>query len=363
MSLIRILPESVACQIAAGEVVERPASVARELLDNSLDAGADRIEVRIEAGGQKLIRVSDNGRGMDRDDLLLCVERHATSKVRELEDLFSIGTLGFRGEAIPSVASVSRLEITSRPEESVAGNRIRIEGGRLISVEEIGAPEGTVVAVRDLFFNTPARRKFLRTPKTESYHILETVSRIALPFRGVSFRLLEGERTLLHYPASENEVERLAMLLGRETAQRMETVERAMGPVTVRVNLAPPEMSRSRGDRILVYVNGRNVRDRTLTRAVMEGYGQRLMKGRYPHVVVSLEMDPSLVDINVHPTKQEVRFREGRQVYRAVVTAVDQGLFSSGGSVDRPRSYGPGRGPGRSQKAAVGFSFAGERKP
>jgi DNA mismatch repair protein MutL len=332
MSRIRVLPENVASQIAAGEVVERPASVVRELLDNSLDAAGDRIEVVIEAGGRKLVRVGDNGMGMDRDDLLLSLERHATSKVRALDDLYSIGTLGFRGEAIPSIASVSRLEITSRTEESITAHRLRIDGGRLQSVEETGAPVGTVVAVRDLFFNTPVRRKFLRTAKTETHHVMETVSRIALPYRGVSFRLREGERTLLHYPASEKEVERLAMLLGRETARRMERVERASGPVTVQAHLAPPELSRSRGDRILVYVNGRNVRDRLLTRAIMEGYGQRLMKGRYPQAVIALEMDPSLVDINVHPTKQEVRFHDGRAVYRAVVSAVDEGLYGRGGA-------------------------------
>ncbi len=337
MSRIRILSEEVATQIAAGEVVERPASVVRELLDNSLDAGADRIEIRMESGGRRLLRVSDNGQGMDRDDLLLCVERHATSKVRELDDLFSIGTLGFRGEAIPSIASISRLEMTSRTAESVAGNRIRVDGGRLVSIEEVGAPPGTIVSVRDLFFNTPARRKFLKTAKTESYHVLETVSRIAVPFNQVTFRLLDGERTLLHYPAATSEVERLAMLLGRETAERMELVERAVGPVIVRAHLAPPHLSRSRADRILIYVNGRNVRDRILTRAVMEGYGQRLMKGRYPQAVVFLDMDPALVDINVHPTKQEVRFHDGRRVYQAVASAVDQGLYGSAGGIMGPR--------------------------
>ncbi len=356
MSRIRILSENVASQIAAGEVVERPASVVRELLDNSLDAAGDRIEVAIEAGGCKLVRVGDNGMGMDRDDLLLSLERHATSKVRVLEDLFSVGTLGFRGEALPSVASVSRMEITSRTEESIAGHRVRIDGGRFHSIEETGAPVGTVVSVRDLFFNTPARRKFLRTARTEASHVLETVSRIALPFRGVSFRVREGNRVLLHYPASEREVERLAMLFGRETAQRMALVERASAGVEVRARLAPPELTRSRGDRILVYVNGRNVRDRLLTRAVMEGYGQRLMKGRYPQVVVTLEMDPSLVDINVHPTKQEVRFREGRDVYRAVAAAVDEGLFQGGGgAVARAVSTGghpPSPTRGRTHQAA-----------
>jgi len=352
MSSIRILPENVASQIAAGEVVERPASVVRELLDNSLDAGADRIEISIEGGGRRLIRVSDNGRGMDRDDLLLCIERHATSKVRELDDLLSIGTLGFRGEAIPSIASVSRMEITSRPEEDMVAHRLKIDGGRLRAVEETGAPAGTVVVIRDLFFNTPARKKFLRTEKTETYHVMETVSRIALPFRGVHFQLRVGSRTPLLYPASRSELERLSMLLGREVAGRMERVERVVEGMEVSVHLAPPELHRSRGDRILVYVNGRNVRDRLLTRAVMEGYGQRLMKGRFPHVVLALEMDPGEVDVNVHPTKQEVRFRESRRVYRAVVSAVDEGLARTAGAVvhdspstgarDAPRRFSRG---------------------
>ncbi len=333
MSRIRILPENVATQIAAGEVVERPASVLRELLDNSIDAGADRIEIHIEAGGRKLVRVSDNGIGMNRDDLLLSLERHATSKVRALDDLLSIGTLGFRGEAIPSIAAVSRMEITSRTRDSISAHKLCIDGGKLRSIDEVGAPAGTMMTVRDLFFNTPARRKFLRAAKTEVYHLLETVSRIALPFQDISFRIREGERTLLYYPASEREEERLAMLLGRETAERMELVERDTGPVAVRAHLASPELSRSRGDRILFYVNGRNVRDRMLTRAVMQGYGRRLMKGRYPQAIVSLDMDPGLVDVNVHPTKQEVRFRDGGTIFREVASAIDEGLCRSGGVI------------------------------
>ncbi|MGD8386409.1 MAG: DNA mismatch repair endonuclease MutL [Desulfobacteraceae bacterium] len=364
MSSIRILPENVASQIAAGEVVERPASVIRELLDNSLDAGADRIEISIEAGGRRLIRVSDNGRGMDRDDLLLCIERHATSKVRELDDLLSIGTLGFRGEAIPSIASVSRMEITSRPEEYMVAHRVKIDGGHLRAVDETGAPAGTVVVVRDLFFNTPARKKFLRTEKTETYHVMETVSRIALPFRGVHFQLRDGAKTPLLYPASRSELERLAMLLGREVAGRMERVERVVEGMEVRVHLAPPELHRSRGDRILVYVNGRNVRDRLLTRAVMEGYGQRLMKGRFPHVVLALEMDPGEVDVNVHPTKQEVRFRESRRVFRAVVSAVDEGLTRTAGAIFHDSASTRGHHtPGRFSRSLEAEEPAGSYAP
>jgi len=344
MSIIRILAENVACQIAAGEIVERPASVVRELLDNSLDAGADQIDIRIEEGGTKLVRVSDNGKGMDRDDILLCIERHATSKIRDLEDLLSIGTLGFRGEAIPSIASVSRMEITSRPDEQLSAHRVKIHGGRLVSMEEAGAPAGTSMEVRDLFYNTPARRKFLRTAKTESRHIVETVSRIALPFSGVHFRLVEGGRTLLLYAASRNELDRLAMLLGRRVAERMEKVEREISGIELRAYLAPAELSRSRGDRILTYINGRNIRDRFLTRAVMDAYGQRLMKGNFPQVVLNLELDPGLVDVNVHPTKQEVRFREGRAVYAAVVSILEQALARTGGALVKP-AFPPAREP------------------
>ncbi len=360
MSLIRVLPENVATQIAAGEVVERPASVLRELLDNSIDAAADRIEIHIEGGGRKQVRVSDNGIGMDRDDLLLSLERHATSKVKTLEDLISIGTLGFRGEAIPSIAAVSRMEITSRTRNGISGHRLCIHGGELRSIEEVGTPVGTVTTVRDLFFNTPARRKFLRAVKTETYHMLETVSRIALPYQEISFRVRQGDRTLLHYPASKSEEERLAMLLGRESLDRLETVEHTSGPVTVRAHLASPELSRSRGDRILIYINGRNVRDRMLTRAVMEGYGGRLMKGRYPQAVVFLAMDPGMVDVNVHPAKQEVRFRDGTTVFRAVTSAVDEGLHRTGGVIIRS---GSSASSGLERKVFPKESAAAESQP
>lgn len=341
MSRIRVLSEKVATQIAAGEVVERPASVLRELLDNSIDASADRIEVQVEAGGLKLVRVTDNGIGMDRDDLLLSLERHATSKVRVLEDLFAVGTLGFRGEAVPSIAAVSRMEVKSRTRDGISGHRLRMEGGRVDSIEEVGTPVGTVTTVRDLFFNTPARRKFLRSPRTETRHLLDIFSRIALPFKKISFRLREGGRTLAHYPASESEEERLAMLMGREIAGRMERVELAAGPVTILAHLAPPDFSRTRGDRILFYVNGRSVRDRMLTRAVMEGYGRRLMRGQYPQAVISLELDPALVDVNVHPTKQEVRFRDGKSVFLAVASAVGGVMFANGGLTVHSESEAP----------------------
>jgi len=326
MNTIRVLPETVATQIAAGEVIERPASVVKELLDNSIDAGADRILVEIAKGGKRLVKVRDNGTGMSKDDLLLCLERHATSKIRSASDLFSIETFGFRGEAIPSMMSVSRMEIASRPEDQLIGYRVKVEGGKLRSIDETGSPVGTVVEVRDLFFNTPVRKKFLRAEKTETDHIVDTLSKIALPFLHIDFRLDDGERTLLNLPVSENDLNRLAILMGRNVAESMECLDKQIDALKIKAYLASPDLTRARGDRILVYVNRRSVRDRLITRAVMEGYGQRLMKGRYPLAAIFVDIPPPSVDINVHPTKQEIRFRDGRHVYQTIVSAIDNAL-------------------------------------
>jgi len=326
MNVIRILPEKVASQIAAGEVIERPASVVRELLDNSIDAGSTRAFVKIQNGGKRLIRVSDNGVGMGRDDLLLCLERHATSKIKSVSDLFSLSSLGFRGEALPSTASVSRMEITSRPTDQLIGHRVKVDGGKLRSVDEIGCPAGTIVEVRDLFYNVPARRKFLRADKTEADHIIDTLSRIALPFLHIHFRLEDRDKTILNLPLSGNDLNRLSVLMGRDVARTLVDLDKQVGELKIKAYLAPPDLNRSRGDRIFIYVNNRSIRDRLVTRAVMEGYGQRLMKGRYPQAVIFLEVDPSLVDLNVHPTKQEIRFRNSRLVYQTIISAIEDTL-------------------------------------
>ena len=326
MNIIRVLKETLASQIAAGEVIERPASVARELIDNSIDAGADRVTVKIEKGGKRLIKVSDNGAGMSRNDLLLCLERHATSKIYEVQDLSSIRTLGFRGEAIPSIASVSRMEITSRPKDQLAGHRLRVEGGKLKSIEETGSPAGTIVEAGDLFFNIPARRKFLRTAKTETDHIVETLSRIALPFADIHFRLNDGMKTLLNLPSSENLMNRLTALMGRHIVSSMIEAFNEDDEFQVKAYLGSPDQSRAKGDHIFIYVNNRNIRDRVLLRAIMEGYGQRLMKGRYPQLAVFINVDPSQVDVNVHPTKQEIRFHQGHLVYRALSSTINGAL-------------------------------------
>lgn len=366
MGEIRVLRENVASQIAAGEVIERPASIVRELIDNSIDAGADRIALKIERGGKRFIQVGDNGGGMGRDDLLLSVERHATSKLRIGEDLFHIKTLGFRGEALPSIASVGRLELTSRMKDDLVGHRLVMAGGKLKSLDETGAPAGTTAVVRDLFFQMPARKKFLRTDRTETDHILKTVSRIALPFTGVHFSLEVGGKMVLLLPSTENMVDRLSVLFGSQVASATVEAEQRKDLIKVRAFLAPPDFTRTRADRILTYVNHRGVRDRFLTRAVMEGYGQRLMKGRYPQAVLLIDIDPTLVDLNVHPAKQEVRFRQGPLVSRFLSDTINQAFarqypsFTAETAGVRPYGGEDIPGGGAVREARPPFSHSGE---
>jgi len=329
MNIIRILPEKVASQIAAGEVVDRPASVVRELIDNSIDAGADRIVLSIEKGGKRAIKVSDNGSGISRDDLLLCVERHATSKIETVSDLFSVKSLGFRGEALPSIASVSRMQIISRPQGQLAGHRLKIAGGKLIAIEEIGAPAGTIVEVRNLFFNLPARRKFLRAGKTESDYIIDMFSKVTLPYLDINFRLDHDGKTIMNLPSSNQRLHRLSVLMGREVAESITKAQERDFDMEISAYLAPSEFSRTRGDRLYIYVNDRNIRDRLVTKAIIEGYGQRLMKGQYPQAVVFIKIDPSKIDVNVHPAKQEVRFHNSREVFQIIVSTIEKALARS----------------------------------
>ena len=339
MNTIKILPEKVASQIAAGEVIERPASVVRELIDNSIDAKADRIAIKIEKGGKGLIKVSDNGVGMSRDDLLLCLERHATSKIRKASDLMRIRSFGFRGEAIPSMAAVSRMQITSLLQKELLGNRVKIFGGKLLAIDEVGAPPGAIVEIRDLFFNIPARRKFIKTPRTEMNHITDTVLRAAMPFPNISFRLQDGEKAVLHLPSSQDPILRLSHLMGREAGQSLLSREDEFKDLRIAIHAAPADFARNRADRLFVYVNGRNIRDRFVTKAIMEGYGRRLMKGRYPQALVFIEIAPSQIDVNVHPAKQEIKFQSGQMVFKAIASAVDKTLAPAshsflGGSFD-----------------------------
>jgi DNA mismatch repair protein MutL len=337
---IRILPSELIDQIAAGEVIERPASVVKELIENSLDAGARRIEVDIERGGVGLIRVRDDGCGIPPDELEIAVRRHATSKIASLEDLESITTLGFRGEALPSIGSVARLRVTSHPSGAERAAEIAVDGGAASALRPAAHPRGTSVEVRDLFFNVPARRKFVRTATTESGHIARLVERLALSRPDVSFRLRSGERLLLDAPASVSETgegdekERLAQVLGREFLERSLAVEHCAGPVHLSGRIALPTAARAQPDEQYWFVNGRNVRDRLLMSAVRLGYRDVLYHGRHPAYVLHLTLDPRLVDVNAHPGKLEVRFRDSRQIHEFVFRAIERALEGTRPAMD-----------------------------
>lgn len=319
---IIVLPESWASRIAAGEVVERPASVAKELVENALDAGAKEISVWIEESGTALIRVSDDGEGISAEDLPLAVERHSTSKLKSEADLFRISTLGFRGEALPSIASVSKLEIISRVRDEELGCKISIEGGKKGEPTAAGCPAGTTVEVRRLFFNTPARRKFLRSPATELSHICDVINRMALARSDVHFRLYHGGRVLCDYPVASEMRDRLQQVLGPDMADAMVPLSWSGGKMRISGFLTGAPTSFASSRYLLTYVNRRFVRDRILTHAVLQGYETLLMKGRYPAALLYLELPFEEVDVNVHPAKYEVRFRHQSEVHDAFVEAV-----------------------------------------
>lgn len=328
MSKIRILPEHLANQIAAGEVVERPASVVKELLENSLDAGADRIEIEIEGGGTRLIRVVDNGEGMDEDDVLLCLERHGTSKLFESGQLSEIATLGFRGEAIPSIGAVAKLTIISRPRTSELGTMVVSHFGTVKTVRECGARVGTSIEIANLFGNTPARRKFLRTARTEIAHIDEAVRNCALARPDICFSLHIDGRQTLRLDRETTMERRLAQLLNFH--DELITIDSGPpGPdgISVRGLLIPPEAATPSSGRLRLLVNGRIIRDRLLTHAVAEGLRSFLLKGRFPAGVIDVTLPPTEVDVNVHPAKQEVRFRDSRTVHHLVSQAVRDGML------------------------------------
>ncbi|MDB4610234.1 DNA mismatch repair endonuclease MutL, partial [Verrucomicrobia bacterium] len=327
---IQILPEELCNKIAAGEVVERPSSVVKELLENSLDAGASDILVELESGGKRLIKVADNGCGMNRQDAFLSFERHATSKIRTDDDLFALHTLGFRGEALASISSVSRLELKSCDNDTGLGQSIYAEGGRIKSAEEVGLPQGTCIEVRNLFFNLPARKKFLRTEQTELGHAADVVTKQALAHCDVSFCLKHNDRTLLELRREKGLRERVAALLGRSLLKDLLPLDQENGELQLTGLVSQPQLNRSASTHIYTFINGRYIRDRVVQHAVMEGYRHLLMKGRYPVVVLFLTLDPALVDVNVHPTKHEVRFREQALVHDFIAAAIKKTLQPSG---------------------------------
>lgn len=319
LARIRLLPAIVRDQIAAGEVVERPASVVKEVVENALDAGAGRIQVDLEEGGAKLIRVVDDGCGMAAADLELAFASHATSKLGDVADLDHIATLGFRGEALASIASIARCRILSRPPGDEVGNEIRSDGGRIGDVTAAGAPQGTTVEVRDLFFNTPARRRFLKRPSTELGHALDILQRLALAHVGTAFVVTHDGRRVLDVEAGMDLGARVRRLFGAELADALVPVEGQDGDTRLTGLVAPPRFSRRDTQRQMWFLNGRALRDRVLTRALREGYRGFLVEGRQPIAFLSLAMDPGAVDVNVHPTKSEVRFHEQRRLFGFIV--------------------------------------------
>ncbi|HEX7315910.1 MAG TPA: DNA mismatch repair endonuclease MutL [Pyrinomonadaceae bacterium] len=331
MSKIRVLSDHVANQIAAGEVVERPASVAKELVENSIDAGARRVEVDVEAGGRRLLRVSDDGEGMTRDDAVLAFERHATSKISSMEDLDRVSTLGFRGEALASIASVARIELVTQQEGETEGTRVLIEGGRMRDVAPAARPRGTTIAVRDLFFNVPARRKFLRSEATESFHLTNLVTHYALAHPEISFTLTNNGREVLRCTPAADLRERAYQLFGDDFVESLLAVAGGAAAVA-RVSgfVSAPRARRTTRDAQYLFVNGRYVRDRLVARALTEGYRTVLPHGVYPSALLFLEVPPEEVDVNVHPAKTEVRFRRSSAVADAVREAVRAALYAGG---------------------------------
>src|SRR3989475_7083332 len=352
MSKIRVLPDHISNLIAAGEVVERPASVAKELVENAIDAGANRIVIDVESGGRRLLKITDDGEGMMRDDAVLAFERHATSKISKAEDLSAIGTLGFRGEALASIASVARVELVTHAEDAAAGTRVAIDGGRMRDVKDAAHPRGTTIAVRDLFFNTPARRKFLRSEATESYHLTNLVTHYALAHPEIAFTLTNNGRETLRVAPAKDLRERAYQVFGAQFLDSLLEVNNAAGEAsatgfppariaTVQGFVSAPRERRTSRDAQFLFVNGRFVRDRLIGRALSEGYRSILPHGVYPVALLFIEVPLEEVDVNVHPAKTEVRFRRAAAVADTVREAVRSALASAGFATTEIRDSAP----------------------
>jgi len=324
MGRIEVLDTALADQIAAGEVVERPASVVKELVENALDAGATDLQLELDDGGVGLIEVRDNGHGMGAADAVLALRRHATSKLRSFDDLLRLETLGFRGEALPSIASVSKLELRTRTADEEVGTQVIVEAGAEASVRPIGCPVGTVIRVRDLFFNVPARRKFLKTKTTENNQVAQVLRRVALARPGLRLRLVREGRTALEFLPTDDMGQRLRAMFPRDSFTR---IEQRRAPLALRAWLTSAAAAKSGTRRLYLFVNGRPVQDGKLARAVARAFGEQLSKGRYPSGAVFIELDPSLVDVNVHPQKSEVRFSNEGELLRTFASMITTGLF------------------------------------
>lgn len=342
---IKVLPDNLANQIAAGEVVERPASVIKELIENSIDAGARRVEIEVELGGRRLMRVADDGEGMLRDDAILAFERHATSKIRTLEDLAAIGTLGFRGEALASIASVAKVELVTKTGVDLAGTRVVVEGGRLIDVKDAARNTGTTISVRDLFYNTPARRKFMRSEATENYHMASIVTHYALAHPEIAFTLTTNGRETLRVAQAQDLRERAFQIFGRGMLESLLPVAGGREFIAqVSGFVSAPRERRTTRDAQYFFVNQRFVRDKTIAGGLVEGYRSVLPHGVYPVAFLFLEVPLEEIDVNVHPAKTEVRFRRNEAVKDVIAEAVRNALARAGIVAEESASTGIGIG-------------------
>lgn len=326
MPRIKVLDEATANQIAAGEVVERPSSVVKELVENSLDAGSTRITAEVRGGGLQLIKITDNGSGMDEADSVIAFQRHATSKIKSLADIENICSLGFRGEALPSIASVSKIEMITRPPENNSGTRLEIEGGRLLSGVPAGCPPGTAITVTDLFFNTPARLKYMKSKSTEAGQITDIMSRLALARPDVSIKLVNEGRTAFHTPGTGNIVDALSSVYGAETARNMIKLEAGEESMAVHGYICPPSLSRSTRRNITVIINGRYVRNYLISTAIIEGFGTLIPHGRFPIALIYIDISPEILDVNVHPSKMVVRVSGESNLFNLVRRTVTASL-------------------------------------
>ncbi|WP_367359604.1 DNA mismatch repair endonuclease MutL [Syntrophus sp. (in: bacteria)] len=338
---IHLLPETLTHRIAAGEVVERPASIVKELMENALDAGATEITIELEQGGCGLIRISDNGSGISAEDVPLAFARHATSKIAEFDDLYRVRSFGFRGEALASIASISRTELVTRTPEALAGIRIIVEAGKMIERAEAGCPVGTTVTVSRIFDSVPVRKKFLKSENTERSYCLDVITRLALANPEVRIRVLAKGRELFSYPATPRLVERIAIVLGQGDSHRMRPIEGGGAGLKVYGFASQPDLTCATARQIYLFVNRRHVKDYLLNHAVMTAYRRVIEPRRYPAAVLYLDLDPADVDVNVHPAKLEVRFRQPRIVYEAVVEALSLMLRGLAQPPSIEHSHGP----------------------
>jgi len=329
MSVIRVLSENISNRIAAGEVIERPASVVKELVENSIDSGATSVVVEIEKSGRKLIAVTDNGTGMDQDDALMCLEPHATSKIKCTDDIDNIITLGFRGEAVPSIASISRFSLKTRLHDSMEGFEVSVRGGKMLAAEPAGCAPGTRIEVRDLFFNVPARKKFLRAEATEERHIQEIMYMLSLPYPGISFELIMDGRKVFASPTHDNLLPRIKIFFGKNYADHMLTVNYADEGISVKGFVARHGLTRSSRREQRTFFNGRPVEAQAAYRGIRDGFGGLLEKGRFPPCILFMRLDPQSIDINVHPAKREVRLKQEYKVSSVITEAIRVALRQS----------------------------------